>query len=55
MRNVRHHNDLFQAPLACFATKVTIPRKIGLVGYGAIGKCFTEILLKEYPSKILVL
>lgn len=40
--------------LACFGTKVTIPRRIGLVGYGAIGKCFTEILLKEYPTASFV-
>ena len=27
-----------------------LPQSIFLLGYGAIGKCFTEILLKNYPN-----
>jgi hypothetical protein len=30
---------------------IEIPRRVGLLGYGAVGKVFVEILLKEYPGK----
>ncbi len=35
--------------------KLTLPSKILLLGFGAIGKCFAEILLKSYPNSNLII
>ncbi len=39
-------------PKSNFSSAIKIPPRIGLLGYGAIGKAFTEMLFKAYPSKL---
>jgi len=29
---------------------LTLPPTIGILGYGAIGKCFTDLLLENHPE-----
>ncbi|CAD8110027.1 unnamed protein product [Paramecium primaurelia] len=38
-----------------FSKKVNLPKTIGVLGYGAIGKAFTEILLKQHPQANIVI
>jgi len=32
------------------STNIKLPKNVLILGYGAIGKCFTEILLKNFPN-----
>ena len=37
-----------------FHSNITLPNTVMLVGYGAIGKCFTEMLLDSHPNANLI-
>jgi phosphoglycerate dehydrogenase-like enzyme len=32
-----------------------LPRRIGILGYGAIGSAFVEVLLKNHPSTFIII
>lgn len=35
-----------------FSKIVNLPKTIGVLGYGAVGKAFTEVLLKNHPGNV---
>lgn len=38
----------------CFSSGLQMPRTLGVLGYGAIGKGFIDIVLQNYPKTNIV-